>query len=182
MMRIQTYFIPLAAILIGCGRSNYFLRLDTPPGVEGFLGFRWTSPSDLIERRFLEYSSGSVPIPELSTSFVHSYTNVSFLSKRADTCQLICDQMGYYRTRLVFKTTDVSAVDDLRYFRDRLSNIYGVSSPKPDLVDAYPQQMILSVSQWFNCRLELALRSDSTIEIDAYYHHSCFPGRTRSSP
>jgi hypothetical protein len=161
--------------VIGCGRSNYFLRLDTPPALEGFLGFRWTTPADFIANRFVQYSTGSAPIPEMTTGLTPSYSDVPFLSKRASTCQLFCGPMGYYAAKLTFKTTDASSTDDIYFFRQRLSNIYG--SPRP--VDAYAdpntQGSNLSIYKWLDCRLELSLKTDSTIEIDAYENRSCIP-------
>ena len=111
-------------ILAGCGRSNYFLRLDTPPELEGFLGFRWTAPTDVIERHFLQYSSGSVPMPELTTSNVPAYSNVMFLSKRASSCQFFTGPGGYYEAKLIFQTTEASSAEDMRFFQERLSEVY----------------------------------------------------------
>jgi hypothetical protein len=175
MNRKQTIFILLATSLtvIGCGRSNYFLRLDNPPGLEGYLGFKWTTPKDFIEKRFLEYSYGSVPMPELTTGSILSYSNVSFLSKRASLCQLFCGDTGYYHAKLVFKTTDASSAEDVRFLRERLSEIYGRPHGTASEVDPYTVENILANYTWAHCSLELSLEPDTTIVINAYENNSC---------
>jgi hypothetical protein len=177
MNRKQSIIILLAASLavIGCGRSNYFLRLDNPPGLEGYLGFRWTTPTDFIEKRFVGYSSGSVPMPELTTSDILAYSNVSFLSKRASSCQLFCGSTGYYAAKLVFKTTDASSAEDVRFLRERLSEIYGRAHGTAGDVDPYAVESVLANYTWSHCRLELTLEPDTTIVINAYENRSCFP-------
>ena len=159
--------------VIGCGRSNYFLRLDNPPGLEGYLGFRWTTPTDFIEKRFLGYSYGSVPMPELTTADILAYSNVSFLSKRASLCQLFCGSTGYYAAKLVFKTTDASSAEDVRFLRERLSEIYGRPHGTASEVDPYTLDTTLANYTWQHCRLTLTLEPDTTIVINAYENNSC---------
>ena len=175
MNRKHTISILLATglTLIGCGRSNYFLRLDNPPGLEGYLGFRWTAPTDFIEKRFLGYSYGSIPMPELTTGDVLAYSNVSFLSKRASLCQLFCGSRGYYAAKLVFKTTDASSAEDVRFLRERLSEIYGRPHGTANEVDPYTPDTTLANYIWSHCRLKLTLEPDTTIVIDAYEYSSC---------
>ena len=175
MNRKQTIFILLATSLtvIGCGRSNYFLRLDNPPELNGYLGFRWTTPTDFIEKRFLGYSYGSVPMPELTTSDILAYSNVSFLSKRASSCQLFCGSTGYYAAKLVFKTTDVSSAEDVRFLRERLSEIYGRPHGTASEVDLYTLDTTLANYTWQHCKLTLTLQPDTTIVINAYENNSC---------
>ena len=175
MNRTQRSIVLLVSFLslAGCGRSHYFLRLDTPPELEGFLGFRWTAPTDVIERHFLQYSSGSVPMPELTTSFVPAYSNVMFLSKRAVTCQFFTGPGGYYEAKLVFKTTEASSAEDVRYFQERLSEVYGRSRGGASYADPYTLENSLANYSWLDCRLELTLTPDTTIVISAFERSPC---------
>ncbi len=170
MNRTHISIILLVFILsfAGCGRSNYFLRLDTPPDLEGFLGFRWTAPTDVIERHFLQYSSGSVPMPELATSFVPAYSNVMFLSKRAVTCQFFTGPGGYYEAKLIFRTTEASSAEDVRYFQERLSEVYGRSRGGASYADPYALENSMVNYTWLDGSLELTLTPDTTIVISAF--------------
>ncbi len=154
--------------LNGCGRSNYFLRLDNPPGLEGYLGFRWTTPADFIEKRFLGYSYGSIQMPEFTTGDILAYSNVLFLSKRASMCQLFCGSRGYYAAKLVFKTTDATSAEDVRFLRERLSEIYGRPHDTASELDPYALDTTLVNYTWLHCRLKLTFEPDTTIVIDAY--------------
>ena len=130
---------------------------------------------DFIEKRFLGYSLGSAAIPALTTSSTLSYSNVSFLSKRASLCQLFCAGSGYYAAKLIFRTTDASSAEDVRFLRERLSEIYGQPHGTAGDLDPFELENNMANYTWQHCRLTLTLEPDTTIVIYAYETNSCYP-------
>ncbi len=56
----------LILIISGCGETNYLLTSDTPQILEGFYGFRWTTPMSVVDSDFPK-RTGATPIDEFKS-------------------------------------------------------------------------------------------------------------------
>lgn len=155
------------ALLIGCSETNYILKTETPPILDGFFGFRWTTPMSLVDSKFPNIS-GAKPAADLNRYNTSCFTGASFLEELVSLCQFTFDEKGLKSVKLVFNSTQFTAEDKLDALKEKITRIYGAPDKLLGTIGQQkPPDYILSFS-WAEKRLELMLMPDYTIEINAY--------------
>lgn len=173
-MKYYNSLIILLTIL-GCGESNYVQNCDTPLNLNGFAGFRWTTPMSLIEEQ-LSKKSYVKPIPELNTFESTHFSNVEFMEYEGFDCAYYFSKRGLIKTSLSFQSTPENAEIVFNEILVHLVNIYG--EPRKTISQrtrkSYPNFLV--GFSWFECELEIFLNMKSIIIINAYESHTCGEG------
>lgn len=79
--------ILLFVFFIGCGETNYILKNETPSIVDGFFGFRWTTPMSVVDNNFPKLT-GAKPASNLNRYNTSFFTDASFLDELASVVSL----------------------------------------------------------------------------------------------
>jgi hypothetical protein len=170
-MKYYTLLLILFTIL-GCGESNYIQNNSTPESLDGFAGFRWTTPMSFIEEQLLK-NSNATPIPELNTYESTHFSNVEFVENEGFDCGYYFSQKGLTKVSLSFQTTAEYVDIDFNEIFSHLVSIYGepINLISQSTHETYPNSLI--GYSWFGCDIELFLNMNNTIIINAYESHSC---------
>ena len=157
------------AFLIGCGEANYILKTETPPILDGFFGFRWTSPMSLVDNEFPNLT-GAKPTTNLNRYNTSCFTDAPFLEELTSLCQFTFDGKGLQSVKLVFNSNQVIAENKLDALKEKLTRIYGEPNKFSGRIGQHKAPEYIVYFSWDQKRLELMLKPDYTIEINAYGH------------
>lgn len=140
----------------GCGKSNYVSKSQTPDDLDGFSGFRWSTPMNVVDDEILQLTNAE-PVCRLNDSFTSSYSNYIFMGRMSRLCQFMFDSKGLHSTKLTFKTSYSSAISEMNYFRNKLAGVYGmpVHMTRPPFQKEYLNY--IDGYYWFNGRLVLTI-------------------------
>lgn len=160
-------FLLLLLIPLGCGETNYLLTSDTPQILEGFFGFRWTTPMSVVDSEFPN-RTGAAPIDSLNNYNRSNFSETFFLGELTGLCQFTFNETGLISVKIIFNTNQLTVEDKLYYLGEKLSAVYG--EPLEFIGNPYDRESPEYFSQlrWFNGRLNLTLLLDYKVEINAY--------------
>ena len=169
-MRDKKYYFILLLIITffsGCGETNYILKSETPPILEGFIGFRWTTPMSIVDSEFPE-RTGATPLAVPDSYNVSSFSNVHFLDESADLCRFHFDYKGLKSVELVFYTNPYTFEDKLIKLKEKLSSVYGKPVELTGRRNPFEPPEFLTKFFWYEKRLKLISLPGYTIKIKAY--------------
>ena len=155
--------------LISCGETNYILKTETPPIRDGFFRFRWTSPMSLVDNEFPNFT-GAKPTKNLNRYNTSCFTDAAFLEESINLCQFIFDGKGLQSVKLVINANPVVAENKLDALKKKLTRIYGEPNQLSGRIEQHRAPEYIVCFFWDQKRLDLMLKPDYTIEINAYGH------------
>lgn len=171
MHRKYVTFAALAALLLsftGCIEPVYFQQTETPPNLEGFLGFRWDTPMSILDDRLMQ-TLDVIPCEHYYDFYSLAYENYYFMDKKASQCKFIF-RVGFAEAKLIFLPDPQNTYSDLDYFLERLSEIYG--NPEQVILPHFKNPSFIEGYFWFEGRLSLTLLPGDEIIIDASEYSS----------
>ncbi|MGE5352716.1 MAG: hypothetical protein ACM3P0_11580 [Acidobacteriota bacterium] len=149
--------------LSGCIEPAYIQRTDTPPNLEGFLGFRWDTPMSILDDHLMQ-TMDVIPCEHYYDFYSLAYENFYFLDKKAYQCKFIFS-VGFSEAKLIFLPNPQYTYSDLDYFLERLTEIYG--NPEQVILPDFKNPSCIEGYFWFDGRLSLTLLPGDEIIIDA---------------
>lgn len=157
----------LIFIISGCGETNYLLTSDTPPILEGFYGFRWTTPMSVVDAEFPK-RTGATPIDSLNRYNTSNFSDAYFLDELTSVCLFGFNENGLSSVKILFNTDYQNFGEKLFYLEKKLSDIFGKPLEyfgNPSYKDS-PEYF--SQLQWIRGRLKLTLLTNYILEISAF--------------
>lgn len=169
-MGLKSSITTISLVLLlfsGCSKTNYISKSETPEDLNGFLGFRWSTPMDIVDDQLLQLTSAE-SVSHLDAPKTVAYSKIGFLGRKSSLCQFFFDWKGLSATKLIFISSTSSISADLKYFRDKLTMIYGipVQMTKPAYQKEYRDY--IEGYYWFYGRLSLILKPGHQIVINAF--------------
>jgi hypothetical protein len=167
MLRFHyTSLIIIIFLLSGCGQTNYLLKSDTPPILEGFYGFRWTTPMSIVDEEFPKKTNAK-PIDSLNRYNNSNFIDAYFLGELTSLCLFGFNETGLTSVNILFNTDYQTFEYKLYYLEEKLSAVYGervevIGNPYDRESAQYFNQLI-----WAQGRLKLTLLTDYKLEITA---------------
>jgi len=152
---------------IGCVETNYILQDETPPILEGFYGFRWTTPMSVVDSEFPKRTSATSK-DSLNRYNTSNFSDAYFLGELTSLCQFTFNQTGLTSVKILFTTNYFNYEDKLFLLKDSLSKIYGEPREIPGIVEHNTPPTYFLIYFWNERRLEITLRLDYSLEINAY--------------
>lgn len=180
MHRKYVTFAALAALLLsftGCIEPVYFQQTETPPNLEGFLGFRWDTPMSILDDHILQ-AFDVIPDSRYNDYYSLAYRNYYFMDRKTSLCKFIFDDYGMTQINLFFRPDPENVFPELDYILGKLTEVYGspvkMTKPATDLdyvgyIEGY---------YWFYGRLTVSLMPGDFIIIRAF----AYPRRPPDEP
>jgi len=166
LKKISFGFLLFLFIPLGCGDANYLLTSDTPPILEGFYGFRWTTPMSVVDSEFPK-QTGATPIDSLNHYNTSNFSDAYFVGELASFCWYGFGQTGLTSVKTLFNTNYLNCEDKLYLLKDSLSKIYGEPREIPGIIEPNTPPTYFISYFWYEKRLDISLNTDFTIEINA---------------
>ena len=154
-------------ILLGCVETNYVLQNETPPILDGFFGFRWTTPISVVDSEFPK-RTGVTSMDSLNHYNTSNFSDAYFLGEIASLCWFGFGQTGLTSVKILFNTNYLNCEDKLYLLKDSLSEIYGEPREIPGIIEPNTPPTYSISYFWYEKRLNISLNIDFTIEINAY--------------
>jgi hypothetical protein len=157
----------LIFIISGCGETKYLLTSDAPPILEGFYGFRWTTPMSIVDEEFPK-RTGATLIDSLNRYNTSNFSEAYFLGEESSLCWFGFNESGLISVNILLNTDYQSFEKKLYSLKEKLSTVYG--EPLEFIGNPYDRESpeYISQHQWVNGRLNLTLLLDYKVEINAY--------------
>jgi hypothetical protein len=151
--------------LTGCIEPAYIQKTETPPNLDGFLGFRWDTPMSILDDHLMQ-TLDVIPCEHYYDYCSLAYQNFYFMDKKAWQCKFIFSR-GLSAAKLVFLPDTQNTYSDLDFFLERLSEIYGspVQMTRPASDDDFTGY--IEGYYWQGGHLVLALLPEDVIVIRA---------------
>lgn len=160
----------LILIISGCGETNYLLTNDTPQILEGFSGFRWTTPMSVVDSEFPN-QTGATPIDSLNRYNTSNFSDAYFLGELTSLCQFTFNETGLISVKMVFNKNHLTFEDELFNLKEKLADVYGEPRESLEIIDYRTLPEYLIRYSWAESRLNLTLLLDYKIEINAYGYY-----------
>jgi hypothetical protein len=157
----------LILIISGCGETNYLLTSDTPQILEGFYGFRWTTPMSVVDSDFPK-RTGATPIDSLNRYNTSNFSEAYFLGGLTSLCQFTFNETGLISVKMVFNTNQMTFEDELFKLKEKLTDVYGEPREALEIIDYRTLPEYLIRYFWAESRLDITLKLDYTVEINAF--------------
>lgn len=157
----------LLFLLYSCGETKYILNEETPPILEGFFGFRWTTPMSVVDSEFPK-QTGAQPESGLNTYNTANFKNAYFLGEITSLSKFSFGESGLGSVKIIFNTNYLSFEDLFYSLLNKLKNVYGEPMESLGDLDYQAQPKYLVRYSWFERRLEIKLNPDFTFEINAH--------------
>lgn len=157
----------LASLNIGCGTTHYVLNNETPSLNSGFFNFRWTTPMSIVDSEFPKITRAK-PRLDLNRYKTSCFSNTHFLGELIDVCEFSFNEKGLNSIKIIFVSSKLRVEDDLLRLKEKLSAIYGEPRELFNGMNQYTKQEYILNYYWNEKRLELTLKPDYTIEVNAY--------------
>ncbi len=157
----------LICFLIGCGETNYILKKETPPKLDGFFGFRWTTPMSIVDNEFPK-QTGAKPVSDLNRYNTSNFSDAYFLGELTSLCQFTFNETGLISVKMVFNTNHLTFEDELFKLKEKLADVYGEPRESLEIIDYRVLPEYLIRYSWAESRLDITLKLDYTLEINAF--------------
>ncbi len=161
------------SLIISCGANNYILKNDIPSLETGFFGFRWTTPMSIIDSEFPR-KTGAKQRSDLNRFSTSCFSDAYFLDELTSLCQFRFNENGLNSVKIIFESNQVSAEDQLFKLKEKLSSFYGEPYKTLGTNKQNEKQEYIVGFFWDGGRLELTLKLNYTIEVNAYSYSSRF--------
>lgn len=162
-LTVSAVIFTILLSLTGCIEPAYIQNTETPPNLEGFLGFRWDTPMSILDDHLMQ-TMDVIPCEHYYDYYSLAYENFYFMDKKAYLCKFIF-MVGFSEAKLYFLPETENTYSDLDYFLERLSEIYG--SPEEVILPEMKNSAFVEGYFWFGGRLSLTLTPGYEIIIDA---------------
>lgn len=168
---IKKFVYSLICILLflfsRCGETNYILNVETPPILEGFFGFRWTTPMSIVDSAFPKLR-GAETRSNLNRYNTSNFSNAYLLGELTSLCQFGFSERGLTSIKIKFNTNHLTYAKELYDLREKLTDVYGEPRDLPGIIDYLGLPEYLVRYTWIESRLDITLNLDYTLEINAY--------------
>ena len=124
----------LICFLIGCGETNYILKKETPPILDGFFGFKWTTPMSIVDNEFPK-QTGAKPVSDLNRYNTSNFFDAYFLGELTSLCRFNFDQSGLTSVKILFNTNHMTFEDELFKLKEKLADVYGEPRESLEIID-----------------------------------------------
>ena len=163
----------LLFLLFSCGETNYILNEETPPILEGFFGFRWTTPMSVVDSEFQKQTSAKTQL-SLNRYNTSNFSNAYFLGELTSLCRFGFNERGLSSIKIIFNTNYLTYAKELYELKEKLTDVYGEPRELPGIFDYPTLPEYLVRYTWIERRLDITLNLDYTIEINAYSYSPAF--------
>jgi hypothetical protein len=157
----------LLFLLFRCGETNYILNEKTPPILEGFFGFRWTTPMSIVDDEFSK-TTGTKPIDSLNRYNTSNFSDAYFLGELTTFCVFGFNENGLSSVKIIFNTDFQTFEDNLFKLKEKLTDVYGEPRESLEIIDYRTLPEYLIRYSWAGSRLDITLKLDYTVEINAF--------------
>jgi len=159
------YFLPL--LLFRCGEANYILDDQTPPISEGFFGIRWTTPMAIVDSEFPKHT-GAITQSSLNQYNTSNFSNAYFLGELPSLERFTFNERGLTSIKIIFKTNFNTYENKFDLLLKKVVSVYGKPIELFGIVEFPDIPDYIVCYYWNGKRLELKLKLDYSIEINAY--------------
>jgi hypothetical protein len=168
MLRFHyTSLMIIIFLLSGCGQTNYLLKSDTPPILERFYGFRWTTPMSVVDSEFPK-QTGAKPVSILNYYNTSNFSDAYFLDELTSLCKFTFNETGFKSVKILFNTNHLTFENELFKLKEKLTAVYGEPIESLGIIEYLRIPEYLIRYSWNERRLEITLKFDYSIEINAY--------------
>lgn len=157
----------LPFLLFRCGETNYILNDQTPSNLEGFFGFRWTTPMEIVDSEFPK-RTGARKQSGLNRYNTSNFSNAVFLGETTSSCRFKFNERGLTSVKILFDADHMTIDEQLYNLIEKLSDVYGKPIEVHGIIKNNRPPEYLVRYTWIEARLDIILNLDYTLEVNAY--------------